>query len=102
MKVGAARNTHRHGVPVLFSRISDADFQQLKAIVDTVPEVKFICLDVANGYSQFFVDFVKKVRDTLPSHTIMVRVDPKQAWAKLRLSFSIKNDRIDLSKHKRL
>ena len=61
-----------------FSSISEADFQQLKSIVENVPEVKFICLDVANGYSQFFVDFVKKVRDTLPSHTIMVRIEGQQ------------------------
>jgi hypothetical protein len=34
------------------SRMSESDFQQLKNIVENVPEVKFICLDVANGYSQ--------------------------------------------------
>ena len=33
----------------------------------------FICIDVANGYSQFFVEYVKKVRDKFPQHTIMVR-----------------------------
>ena len=31
----------------------------------------FICLDVANGYSQHFVNFVKKVRDNFPEHIIM-------------------------------
>ena len=38
-----------------------------------ISEVRFICLDVANGYSQFFVDYVKKVREAYPDHTIMVR-----------------------------
>ena len=57
----------------VLSRISDSDFQILKSILENVPNVKFICLDVANGYSQFFVDYVKKVRDNYPDHTIMVR-----------------------------
>ncbi len=30
-----------------------------------------ICLDVANGYSEHFVDFVKRVRDQVPDITIM-------------------------------
>jgi GMP reductase len=32
---------------------------------------QFICLDVANGYSQYFVDFVKSVRERFPKHVIM-------------------------------
>jgi len=30
-----------------------------------------VCLDVANGYSEHFVQFVRKVREALPKHTIM-------------------------------
>jgi GMP reductase len=30
-----------------------------------------LCVDVANGYSQAFADFVKKIRDTYPNVTIM-------------------------------
>jgi GMP reductase len=30
-----------------------------------------ICLDVANGYSQYFVETVAKFRDAFPGHTIM-------------------------------
>ena len=56
----------------VLSRISDSDFQILKSILENVPNVKFICLDVANGDSQFFVDYVKKVRDNYPDQTIMV------------------------------
>uniref|UniRef100_A0AAX7U2I9 GMP reductase n=1 Tax=Astatotilapia calliptera TaxID=8154 RepID=A0AAX7U2I9_ASTCA len=37
----------------------------------TVPALKYICLDVANGYSEYFVEFVKKVREKFPKHTIM-------------------------------
>uniref|UniRef100_A0A8D0CQV7 GMP reductase n=1 Tax=Sander lucioperca TaxID=283035 RepID=A0A8D0CQV7_SANLU len=31
----------------------------------------YICLDVANGYSEYFVEFVKTVREKFPKHTIM-------------------------------
>ena len=50
---------------------SEADFVKLKEILGQIPEIKFICLDVANGYSEFFVEFVKKVRKEFPIHTIM-------------------------------
>lgn len=53
------------------SGISNSDYDLLNNIIESIPEVKFICIDVANGYSQFFVEYVKKVRDHLPNHTIM-------------------------------
>ena len=34
-------------------------------------EMKYVCLDVANGYSEHFVEFVKDVRKCFPEHTIM-------------------------------
>ena len=49
------------------------DLDMLRGILTAVPEVMFICLDVANGYSEHFVEFVKEVRAAFPSHTIMVR-----------------------------
>lgn len=52
---------------------SEEDFEHIKAILEAVPEITFICLDVANGYSQHFIDFVRKVRSAFPTHTIMVR-----------------------------
>ena len=55
-----------------FHRISDSDFALLNEVVEALPEVKLICIDVANGYSQFFVEYVKKVRAKLPHHTIIV------------------------------
>lgn len=53
------------------SGTADGDFERLCDILEAVPDVKFICLDVANGYSQFFVDYVTKVRSAFPKHTIM-------------------------------
>ena len=30
--------------------VSDRDFNKVKEILEEVPDIKFICLDVANGY----------------------------------------------------
>jgi GMP reductase len=49
---------------------SQQDFAKLEAILDFAP-TQFICLDVANGYTQPFVDLVKKVRERFPNKTIM-------------------------------
>ena len=48
------------------------DLEKLKVILELVPEVEYICLDVANGYSEHFVEFVKQVHQEFPRHTIMV------------------------------
>ena len=48
----------------------DNDFEQLQQLVDSYP-FKFICIDIANGYSEHFVDFIRKVRKTYPNHTII-------------------------------
>ena len=48
------------------------DLEKMSSILEAVPQVKFICLDVANGYSEHFVEFVKLVRARFPEHTIMV------------------------------
>jgi len=50
---------------------SDSDFTRLKLIVNTYPEVKFICIDVANGYQERFADYVATVREAFPDKTII-------------------------------
>lgn len=40
-------------------------------VLEQLPGVKMICLDVANGYSEYFISVVKKVRAKFPSHIIM-------------------------------
>lgn len=47
------------------------DFERLCSVLESVPEIRYICLDVANGYSEHFVEFVKEVRMKFPEHTIM-------------------------------
>ncbi|MBY5994213.1 GMP reductase [Ferrimonas balearica] len=50
---------------------SQADFEKLNAILDANPQLHFICIDVANGYQQSFVDFVRKVRQAHPKRVIV-------------------------------
>merc|ERR1712183_516732 len=47
------------------------DWERLQAILAAVPQISFICLDVANGYSEHFVMYVRKVRAAFPQHTIL-------------------------------
>lgn len=49
----------------------DDDYVKLKEIVKAVPSLQYICLDVANGYSEHFVSFVRRTRKDFPEHTIM-------------------------------
>jgi len=48
---------------------SDVDFEFMKQVLDVV-DVPFICLDVANGYSEYFTDCVRRVREYFPTKTI--------------------------------
>ncbi|XP_069044840.1 GMP reductase 2 [Lepisosteus oculatus] len=47
------------------------DFERLSAVLAAVPQLQYICVDVANGYSEHFVHFVRDVRQKFPQHTIM-------------------------------
>ena len=51
--------------------IGDADWQQLQEILASRSRFKYICIDVANGYAEQFGDFVEKVRNNYPEHTII-------------------------------
>ncbi|MCD6048426.1 MAG: guaC [Gammaproteobacteria bacterium] len=50
--------------------IGEHDLQALDKAIKNL-NVNFICVDVANGYTQRFVDVVKMLRDKYPSKTIM-------------------------------
>ena len=43
--------------------ILEADLDKLDRILERCPEARFICMDVANGYSEHFVDCIGQVRD---------------------------------------
>ena len=50
---------------------SDKDLDRLCSILDQYKSIHFICIDVANGYSEHFGSFVSKVRNLYPTHTII-------------------------------
>ena len=49
---------------------SEADFVKMQQILALSPALKFICIDVANGYSEHFVAFLQKAREACPNHVI--------------------------------
>ena len=53
------------------SGISEEDLQKTKTLLDNYPTIRFLCLDVANGYSEHFVHAVKYALREFPQHIIM-------------------------------
>ncbi|MDV5138835.1 GMP reductase [Chimaeribacter arupi] len=49
---------------------SEADFVKMKQILALSPALKFICIDVANGYSEHFVAFLQRAREACPDKVI--------------------------------
>lgn len=47
------------------------DMEKLDELLNTFSQLRFICIDVANGYSEHFVQFVKKVRQNYPDKVII-------------------------------
>ena len=47
------------------------DSKKLKEILALSQDLKFICIDVANGYSEHFVEFVKNTRENHPNKVII-------------------------------
>jgi GMP reductase len=51
--------------------ITDKDTSNLVGVLRMFPEIHFICIDVANGYSDRFGEYVASIRNTFPDHTII-------------------------------
>lgn len=51
--------------------VMDEDFEKLGEIIAQHPKLQFICIDVANGYAESFVEYVAKVRRAFPDKTIV-------------------------------
>lgn len=64
----SSENTLNHVIITIGT--SNLDFLKIKEIVLLSSKLKYICIDVANGYSENFVDFLKKVRDFFPEKII--------------------------------
>jgi GMP reductase len=42
--------------------ITDSDFNKFMQVYEQAPEIKYVCVDVANGYSERFAQYIKKLR----------------------------------------
>ena len=51
--------------------IKKEDFDRLDKALKEFSFIKFICIDVANGYSEHFSKFIKTVREKYPTKTII-------------------------------
>ena len=51
--------------------ISDKDFIKTQNILELVPQIKMICIDVANGYAEKFVETVQKFREKFQDKIII-------------------------------
>ncbi|MCM2681202.1 GMP reductase [Echinimonas agarilytica] len=53
------------------SGTSSNDMAKLNQLMTAHPKLQFICIDVANGYAEAFVEFVRKVRQQYPDVTLI-------------------------------
>jgi GMP reductase len=61
----------RHRASTFFTLgIKDDEFDKLRA-VRSKSEIRLVCVDAANGYTKYFVERVKRIRETFPEMTIM-------------------------------
>ena len=51
--------------------ITDFDLERVTKTLKLSRSIDFVCIDVANGYSERFIDFVKKFRENNPNVTII-------------------------------
>ena len=51
--------------------ISNADFKKTCDILTAFDEIDYVCIDVANGYTETFVDFIRKARKTFKNKVII-------------------------------
>ncbi len=68
----AAGETSRQDHVAYSMGIMDEDFEKFRRVYQAPDtQVKYVCVDVANGYSERFSDFIKKLRDAYPEIVIM-------------------------------
>ena len=51
--------------------ITERDQEQCTEILNAIHDVKYVCIDVANGYSERFLTFVKQFREQWPDKVII-------------------------------
>ena len=70
---GKPSQTERSKYTAMSIGTSDADFNKLVQVHTTVAEdrLKYVCMDIANGYSDHFAQHVRKVREAFP-HLVII------------------------------
>jgi GMP reductase len=61
--------------------IKDEDFDKLRRVREKA-DVRFVCVDAANGYTKFFVERVKRIREAFPDLTIMAGNVAREVFAR--------------------
>ena len=56
----------------LSTGIKENDYERVKQILKEYPEIKFLTIDVANGYMVKFADFIKRVRDDFQDRLVII------------------------------
>jgi len=51
--------------------ITENDEQKFKTVYQQISNIKYVCIDVANGYSERFIDFVREFRMSYPNVVII-------------------------------
>ena len=67
----AQKNPHVLANVAISQGISEADQQKVETIIEQIPQINYICIDVANGYSNSFVQAIEATRKKYPTKTIM-------------------------------
>jgi GMP reductase len=64
------KNTAHRASTFFTLGIKEEEFEKLRA-VKAKADFRFVCVDAANGYTKYFVERVKRIRETFPQLTIM-------------------------------
>ena len=64
------QNTFNPNYLAISTGTGQADWERCQEIIPKY-NLSWICIDIANGYSEFFVEFIKKVRAHFPNLTII-------------------------------
>ena len=61
-------DTHlsRHEISAYTMGISESDHEKFRKVYEQAPKIKYVCIDVANGYTQRFIEYVKNFRSQYP------------------------------------
>ena len=56
---------------IISTGISERDLENVSEIINMGSDLDFVCIDVANGYTEHFVNFIRKFKERHPSNTLI-------------------------------